>query len=149
MYRRQWCNSFVMSLNYNWMDQHKDLGSQRKGPELQHEDRKRVYKETPCGVSVPPGLSSNVDIIQPPLELSLPLLQLWKHSYFFFFLFLLQVASSTKIIVFFFSLQVLFRFTDSATSQWKMQSFFLFILSPSTSLYRVGLPSIVNIPSSI
>ena len=99
--------------------------------------RKERPQGNACGVSVPPGLSSNVDIMQPPLELSLPFSPSRRYGNIpLFFLFLLQVAATTKSSSLSLSTRVLFRFTDSrAIPEIESLSLSLLFILATSSFY--------------
>ena len=81
-------NSFVVSLNYNWMDQHKDLGQQgetgrrRSASTKREATRKRVWRvRSTWFIKQRRYNAAPTRVISPFLSFA----ALWKHSSFFFY----------------------------------------------------------------
>ena len=79
-------NSFVVSLNYNWMDQHKDLGQQgetgrrRSASTKREATRKRVWRvRSTWFIKQRRYNAAPTRVISPFLSFA----ALWKHSSFF------------------------------------------------------------------
>ena len=131
-------NSFVVSLNYNWMDQHKDLGQQgetgrrRSASTKREATRKRVWRvRSTWFIKQRRYNAAPTRVISPFLSFA----ALWKHSSFF------SISAPSRghnkiIVSLSLSTRVLFRFTDSrAIPEIESLSLSLLFILATSSFY--------------